>query len=155
LPLWGGIVLPLAIGAVVDGLSCDSHTPLSGHVSPVLAVVPIGFRESAIAQFLIAKNNVANFGLKKSFGIDSGELDGLSSQQCFVLGYELADIDHLLKAGDGIHKPVHADNRQRIEAACRDVSRPYHLTWLPGDSSESWLLLEVPPAEVAERDASL
>jgi hypothetical protein len=30
------------MGAVVEGESCDSHTPLSGHFSPVLAVVPIG-----------------------------------------------------------------------------------------------------------------
>lgn len=36
-------MLLIAMGAVVEGLSCDSHTPLSGHRSPVLAVVPIGF----------------------------------------------------------------------------------------------------------------
>jgi hypothetical protein len=35
-------VLPLAIGAVVLGLPCTFQTPLSGHFSPVLAVVPIG-----------------------------------------------------------------------------------------------------------------
>jgi hypothetical protein len=87
---------------------------------------------------------LANFGLKKSFGIDNGELDGLSSQETFVLGYELADIDHLLERADGFRKPVHADNRQRIEAACKDAERPFRLAWLPGDSSESWLLLEVP-----------
>ena len=40
LPLCGGITSPLAIGAVVDGESCDCQTPLSGHFSPVLAVVP-------------------------------------------------------------------------------------------------------------------
>jgi hypothetical protein len=36
-------VLPSAIGAVVDGVLTTSHTPLSGHFSPVLAKVPIGF----------------------------------------------------------------------------------------------------------------
>jgi hypothetical protein len=36
------MVFPLAIGAVVEGESCDFHTPLSGQVSPVRAVVPIG-----------------------------------------------------------------------------------------------------------------
>ena len=40
--LWGGIRLPLAIGAVVDGASIERHTPNSGQDSPVRAVVPIG-----------------------------------------------------------------------------------------------------------------
>jgi len=35
-------VLPRAIGAVVEGVPATAHTPLSGHVSPVRAVVPIG-----------------------------------------------------------------------------------------------------------------
>lgn len=94
---------------------------------------------------------MTNFGLIKSFGIDDGELDGLSSQQCFVLGYELAQIDHLLACKDGIRKPVNADNRLRIEAACRDVGRPFRLNWLAGDTSESWMLLEVPPADETEK----
>lgn len=42
LPLYGGIVLPLAIGAVVEGVPTTCHTPLSGHFCPVDAVVPIG-----------------------------------------------------------------------------------------------------------------
>ncbi|WP_158637456.1 hypothetical protein [Lacibacter cauensis] len=36
------MVLPLAIGAVVLGVPCTFQIPLSGHFSPVLAVVPIG-----------------------------------------------------------------------------------------------------------------
>jgi hypothetical protein len=43
LPSYGGILLPTAIGAVVDGVPTTSQTPLSGQDSPVLAVVPIGF----------------------------------------------------------------------------------------------------------------
>ena len=35
-----------------------------------------------------------HFGLSKSF--DLGELLGVSQQKCFVLGYELADIDALV-----------------------------------------------------------
>lgn len=34
--------MPFAIGAVVDGVETTFHTPLSGHFSPVFAVVPIG-----------------------------------------------------------------------------------------------------------------
>lgn len=88
---------------------------------------------------------MAEFGLVKSFGIDNGELDGLSPQECFVLGYELAHVDQLLKATNGIRQPVHAENRVRFESACKDAGRPHRLTWLPGDASESWLLLEVAP----------
>jgi len=86
---------------------------------------------------------MSEFGLIKSFQIDNGELDGLTAQECFVLGYELAQIDQLLKATTEIHQPVHADNRTRIAAACDDAGRSYRLTWLQGDVSESWLLLEV------------
>lgn len=41
--LYGGIVLPFAIGAVVDPF-WGFQTPLSGQLSPVRAVVPIGLR---------------------------------------------------------------------------------------------------------------
>lgn len=33
------------MGAVVDGVPVTFHTPLSGHVCPVVAVVPIGNRD--------------------------------------------------------------------------------------------------------------
>ena len=130
--------MPLAIGAVVDGVPTTCHTPLSGQASPVRAVVPIGTG-------IVKVSLMSKFGLVKSFAIDNGELDSLSAQQCFVLGYELAQIDQLLTTGEGIHRPVNADNRDRIESACRDASRDFKLTWLPGDESESWLLLEVMP----------
>ncbi|HJS13418.1 MAG TPA: hypothetical protein VJ811_19330 [Sphingopyxis sp.] len=49
LPAYGGIRLPLAIGAVVEGVPSTFQTPLSGQVSPVLARVPIGrFAKEAI-----------------------------------------------------------------------------------------------------------
>lgn len=86
---------------------------------------------------------MGKFGLIKSFQIDNGELDELSPQECFVLGYELAQIDQLLKATPEIRLPVHANNQGRIRSACDDTDRAYRLTWLQGDVSESWLLLEV------------
>lgn len=97
---------------------------------------------------------MSNFGLIKRFDIDDGELDGLSSQQCFVLGYELAQIDSLLSSKNAIRKPVNADNRARIEAACRDSGREFRLTWMPGDLSESWMLLEAPATDdsISSRD---
>ena len=43
-PAYGGITLCTAIGAVVLGMPTTSQTPLSGHLCPVVAVVPIGCR---------------------------------------------------------------------------------------------------------------
>lgn len=88
---------------------------------------------------------MAEYRLKKSFNIDHGELDGLPRNQCFVLGYELRWIDELLELPDGFSRPVNVLNRERIEKSCRDAGREFKLTWLEGDSSESWLWLEVPP----------
>lgn len=90
---------------------------------------------------------MSEFGLIKSFDIDHGELDLLTKQQCFVLGYELAQIDDLLSKSDEIVKMVNADNASRIEKACQDAGRPHQLNWLQGDQSESWMQLEVPPLE--------
>lgn len=84
---------------------------------------------------------MAEYGLVKSFDIDNGELDGISPQQCFVLGYELAQIDALLTSGATFERPVHAANRSRIEKACRDAGVEFELNWMPGDSSESWMWL--------------
>lgn len=62
-PWYGGMVLPLAIGAVVLGVPCTFHTPLSGQLCPVCAVVPIGRLELAVLVnistfFLLARVDV-------------------------------------------------------------------------------------------------
>jgi hypothetical protein len=87
---------------------------------------------------------MAEFGLKKSFNIDNGELDGLTPQECFVLGYELAEIDTLLLRPGAIDRPVHTQNRERILKSCQDADRPGQMLWLAGDVSESWQRLLVP-----------
>jgi len=90
---------------------------------------------------------MADFGLIKSFAIDNGELDGLTAQEVFVLGYELAQIDQSLTVHEPFGRLVHADNRARIESACRDAAREFTLAWLEGDESESWLWLAVGPGD--------
>ncbi len=85
------------------------------------------------------------FGLVKSFDIDNGELDEMSPQQCFVLGFELAQVDELLKQKSAISRPVHAENQRRIEKSCQDAGRRFRLNWMPADPTESWLQLEVDP----------
>lgn len=92
---------------------------------------------------------MSEFGLIKSFDIDNGELDGITSKQCFVLGYELAQIDNLLSQPEQFHKLVNADNRVRIESACQKSGRKFRLSWLQGDSSESWMQLDVSPENSA------
>ena len=87
---------------------------------------------------------MADFEMVRSFDIDHGELDGMSPQECFVLGYELASIDARLAAGETIlSQPVHAENRERIEKRCLASGRRFLLTWHPDDTSESWMLLSV------------
>lgn len=43
--------MPLAIGAVVEGVPTTFQTPLSGHFCPVEAVVPIGALDILIPLF--------------------------------------------------------------------------------------------------------
>lgn len=90
---------------------------------------------------------MAQFGMLKSFNIDNGELAGLTPQECFVLGYELAQIDEQLKSPAEIKKPVHAGNRTRIIESCNDANREFTLNWSPADPSESWMTLDVKSAE--------
>lgn len=90
-----------------------------------------------------------DYGLIKSFDIDHNELDQLSRQQCFVLGYELAQIDTLLEKPEGFSRPLNADNRERVEKACRAAGRRFLLNWMPLDQSESWMQLDVAQADAA------
>lgn len=82
---------------------------------------------------------MADYELEKPFRIDNGELDEISKQQCFVLGFELAQIDALLQSGEPFKKPVHADNRERIEQFCKAEGVKYRLDWLTDD----WMNLTV------------
>lgn len=85
----------------------------------------------------MAADNNAEFALKKSFGIDDGELDGESPQQCFCLGYELATIDTMLHyERRSFWKPYHTVNRDRVQAACEASGRLYKFKVLNDDWGE-------------------
>jgi hypothetical protein len=86
---------------------------------------------------------MAEYALVKSFQIDDGELKDLSQQQCFVLGYELAQIDEMLKGEKPFTKLVRGDNSSRIQKSCLDAGRKFELSWMPEDSSEEWMWLSV------------
>lgn len=90
----------------------------------------------------------AEFKLVSSFDIDGGELDGMSPQECFVLGYELCLIDLTIKSlvtGDTIERPVHAANQDRIRKRCENAGLAFRLEYMSDDSSESWMLLRAGP----------
>lgn len=97
---------------------------------------------------------MAEFGCIRPFGIDDGQLDGLTLQEAFVLGYELAQVDAKIAAGEDFEMPlVHIENRERIESQLWKVGAELlHLggkslrwSWRGhhNDQSESWLSLSV------------
>ena len=88
------------------------------------------------------------FELIRAFHIDNGELDESPKNECFVLGYELGQIDELLKhEKKQFERPVHSDNRERIEESCQDSGRRFRLVWQSCDPSESWMWLSVASVE--------
>lgn len=89
----------------------------------------------------------AEYESMEPFGIDHGELGGLSRQECFVLGYELCQIHDLADRVDGFDKTVHAANQSRIEEALKRRGRKFSWMWPSDDVSESWLYLRVDEIE--------
>ena len=90
---------------------------------------------------------MADFGLIRSFDIDGDELQGLSPQQCFVLGYELAQVDAIIESGGGCaDKIIHQENRSRIERYCTVKGVECETSWMHNDPSESWCSLTILPA---------
>lgn len=90
---------------------------------------------------------MSDFGLIRPFDIDDGKLDGLSPQQCFVLGYELCMIDRLLESGEGFARTIHAENEHRIKFACNKARRYVEMEWMADDASESWMTMTVAPKD--------
>lgn len=82
---------------------------------------------------------MADFGLIESFHCDNGELDGLTSAQCFTLGYEFAGLCHALANFEsGQQSIVRVENMQRVEAAAAKRGRKVTWKFHEDDSSESW-----------------
>lgn len=87
------------------------------------------------------------FGLVESFGVDDGELDGKTPQECFVLGYEMAQVCHEVDSDpEEINKTVHADNIDRITAAMKKREREFQFMWPSDDVAESWVYLKILPS---------
>lgn len=89
-----------------------------------------------------------DFGLVESFAIDEGQLDSLSKQDCFVLGYELATIATKAETDSGrFSSLIHASNLDRIKAALEKRGRKFRANWMAGDIGEEWVQLFVEARE--------
>ena len=86
--------------------------------------------------------NNAEWEKQFSLQIDDGELDGLTLQEAFVLGYELADIKARMHANkNSFHPMVHIDNFQRI----KDYSEGFGFEVrcvAHGDEGEIWGMVQ-------------
>lgn len=87
---------------------------------------------------------------KTYYGIDAGELDGLSRQKCFMLGVEFElfkrRIDDHRATGCGITTTVHSVNVERLAGVLQDAGIAYQRKWLNDD----WVDLIVKPTDDCE-----
>lgn len=84
------------------------------------------------------------FELCDSFYVDDGELDGLSPQQCFVLGYELSSVLNTIEnSNHELNFTVHASNKFRLEKALNKRNKSYKWQWPHDDISEAWIYLKI------------
>lgn len=61
----------------------------------------------------------ANYHLDFDFGIDDGQLDGLTPQQQFVLGVEFGRIyQDVTEWGEDIETSMHVENLDRVQRLC-------------------------------------
>jgi len=81
------------------------------------------------------------FGCQEPFNIDNGKLAGLNPQECFVLGYELADIIRKCQAGTLSKQPIHIENVDRIWSALERRGVRVSVAYPSDDESESWAYL--------------
>lgn len=92
---------------------------------------------------------MADFGCIRPFGIDNGELDNVTKQEAFVLGYELAGVDRLIELGVSFECPLlHLANKERIESKMVQQVFEGRQFWEArwsvshNDQSESWVSLK-------------
>jgi hypothetical protein len=97
-------------------------------------------------QLEISNMAMAEYEQVEPFGIDNGQLNGLALHEAFVLGVEWQMVAQQAAATEGFERPIHAANRDRLEALLTRHERRYSLHNLHDDVSENWLWLTVDPA---------
>jgi hypothetical protein len=86
---------------------------------------------------IISSEN-ADFCLVDKFWIDNGELEGLSPQEIFVLGFEFYNILNRILWGLPFKIQFHNENVERVKKALLKYSVPYELF----DANSSWPMLD-------------
>ena len=85
-----------------------------------------------------------NFELAESFGIDNGELDGLTPQECFCLGCELYNVLFTAQQHERqLQFTVRIVNKERIERMLKSRGRTCSWQYPHDDVSEGWVFLTV------------
>ncbi len=79
----------------------------------------------------------------RTFHIDNGELGDASQQQCFVLGYELAQVDAAIESGAAMSRPIHAANKDRVFDHAKSHGRYVQISYMHDDRSESWVQFDM------------
>lgn len=88
-----------------------------------------------------------NYSLVEPFGIDHGELDGLTPQEVFTLGVEWQLFRGQLEHPDveAFQFQAHTANAERLKAMCKRHGREVKQCWLHEDYAE-WCVLHVSDA---------
>ena len=78
---------------------------------------------------------MSRYSLKESFHIDDGQLDGLSIQECFVLGYEYSQVCHKMDIFAPVRDmTVHRANIDRLNKAAEARGHsPLKVTEIPDE----------------------
>ena len=82
---------------------------------------------------------MANFEILLRFYIDNGELDKLTKQQAFVLGYEFCSIFAMIETRQSFNIQFHSDNEERVRKMLADQNVTEYKLWVDDD----WPVLEV------------
>ncbi len=83
------------------------------------------------------------FELVDSFGIDGGELDGISPDLAFCLGVEWCIVRHQAIDTSAFSALIHTENKDRILAMLDRRERKYQISYIQNDRSEGWMQLVV------------
>lgn len=86
-----------------------------------------------------------DYEMVEDFGIDGGELDGLTLQEAFSLGVEYQMIRHDLDNPKirSFSRPIHSQNQARVLSMLVARNRDFTIKYMPEDKSENWMWLEV------------
>lgn len=91
---------------------------------------------------MATEGNNAEFGMVESFGIDHGELDGLTPAQCFCLGvewqtyYEVVQLHQRRRRLPRSPMLLRSVNRARIEGLLKKHGIPHFIRWMNDDWHE-------------------